>query len=82
MECHIRALPTPSANDGPRFHTNISDSELIEHDTRAIEASVINSAHPIAEAVDGVIVTEPTNYTKLSKKIIHQSRRLSKLKPV
>ena len=27
-------------------------------------------------------VTEPTNYTKLSKKIIHQSRRLSKLKPV
>ena len=29
-----------------------------------------------------VPVTEPTNYTKLSKKIIHQSRRLSKLKPV
>ena len=28
------------------------------------------------------IVTEPTNYTKLSKKIIHQSRRLNKLKPV
>ena len=27
-------------------------------------------------------VAEPTNYTKLSKKIIHQSRRLSKLKPV
>ena len=28
------------------------------------------------------LVTEPTNYTKLSKKIIHQSRRLSKLKSV
>ena len=27
-------------------------------------------------------VTEPTNYTKLSKKITRQSRRLSKLKPV
>jgi len=27
-------------------------------------------------------VTEPTNYMKLSKKIIHQSRRLNKLKPV
>ena len=27
-------------------------------------------------------VTEPTNYTKLSKKIIHQSRRLNELKPV
>jgi hypothetical protein len=27
-------------------------------------------------------VTEPTNYTNLSKKIIHRSRRFSKLKPV
>ena len=27
-------------------------------------------------------VTEPTNYTKLSKKIIRQSRRFSKLKPL
>ena len=27
-------------------------------------------------------VKEPTNYTKLSKKIIRQSRRFSKLKPV
>jgi hypothetical protein len=29
-----------------------------------------------------VCVTEPTNYTKLSRKIIHRSRRFSKLKPV
>ena len=29
-----------------------------------------------------VFITEPTNYTKLSKKIIRQSRRFSKLKPV
>ena len=31
---------------------------------------------------ESVPVTEPTNYTKLSKKIIRQSRRFSKLKPV
>ena len=54
MECHISALPTPSANDGSRFHTNIPVSELIEHDTRAIEASIVNSAPPVAETEDGV----------------------------
>ena len=54
MECHMRALLTPSANDGPRFHTNIPVSELIERDTRAIEASVVNSAPPAAETEDGV----------------------------
>ena len=50
----MRALPTPSANDGPGFHTNIPVSELIEHNTEAIEASVVNSAPPIAETEDGV----------------------------
>ena len=50
----MRALPTPSANDGPRFHMNIPVSELIEHDTRAIEASVINSAPPAVKTEDGV----------------------------
>ena len=54
MECHQRALPTPSANDGPGFHTNVPVSELIEHDTRAIEASVVNSAPLAAETKDGV----------------------------
>ena len=54
VECHIRALPTPSANDGPRFHTNIPVSELIERDTRAIEASVVNSAPLAVETEDGV----------------------------
>jgi len=54
VECHMRVLPTPLANDGPRFHTNIPVSELIERDTRAIEASVVNSAPPIAETEDGV----------------------------
>ena len=55
MKCHKRALPTPSANDGPGFHTNIPISELIEHDTLAIEASVVNSAPLIVETEDGVM---------------------------
>ena len=54
-ECHMRALPTLSANDGPRFHMNIPVSELIEHDTRAIEVSVVDSAPPIVETKDGVM---------------------------
>ena len=54
MECHQRALSTPSANDGPGFHTNLPVSELIERDTRAIEASVVYSAPPIAKIEDGV----------------------------
>ena len=55
MEYHMRALPTPSANDGPGFHTNIPVSELIERDTQAIKASVINSAPLVAETEDGVV---------------------------
>ena len=54
MECHLRALPTPSAIDGPGFHTNVPVSELIEHNTRAVEASVVYSAPPIAKIEDGV----------------------------
>ena len=54
MECHTRALLTLSANEGPRFHTNVLVSELIERDTQAIEASVVNSAPLVAETEDGV----------------------------
>ena len=54
MECHMRALPTPSANDGPKFHMNIPISELMEHNTRAIKASVVNSAPLVMETEDGV----------------------------
>ena len=54
MKYHMRALPTPSANDGPGFHTNIPVSKLIERDTRAIEASVVDSAPPIAKTEDEV----------------------------
>ena len=50
----MRAPPTSSVNDGPRFHTNIPVSELIERDTQAIKASVVNSAPPVVETEDGV----------------------------
>ena len=50
----MRAMSTPSANDGPGFHMNIPVSELIEHDTQAIKASVVNSAPLVVETEDGV----------------------------
>ena len=50
----MRALPTPSMNDGSGFHMNIPVSDLIERDTRAIKASVVNSAPSVAETEDGV----------------------------
>ena len=57
----MRALLTPSVNDGFGFHTNIPISELIERDTRAIEASVVSLALPIVEIEDGVMCeTWPT----------------------
>ena len=42
---------------------NMPVSELIEHDTRAVEASVVNSAPPIVEAEDGV--THETRLTPI-----------------
>ena len=50
----MRALPTPSANDGPGFHMNVPISELIERDTRAVEASVVSSAPLVVEIEDEV----------------------------
>ena len=57
----MRALSTPSADDGPGFHTNMPISELIERDTRAVEASVVSSAPSVAKTKDGVTPkTRPT----------------------
>ena len=54
-------MPTPSANDGPGFHSNMPISELTERDTRAIEASVISLAPPVVKTSDGVMhETRPT----------------------
>ena len=58
MECHIRAMPTPSANDGPRFHSNMPISELTERVTRAIEASDVSSTPPVVKTMDGARITK------------------------
>ena len=44
----------PVMNHGPRFHSDMPISELTEHDTRAIEASVIRSTPQVVETADGV----------------------------
>ena len=51
----------PVMNDGLRFHSNMPVSELTERITRAIEASDVSSAPPVAETADGVTHrTRPT----------------------
>ena len=59
----MRALLTPSANDVPGFHMNVPVSELIEHDTRAVEASVVSLAPLVAETEDRV--TRETQMTPI-----------------
>ena len=51
----------PATNDGPEFYSDMPVSELTEHVTRAIEASDVSSAPPVAETMDGVTHrTRPT----------------------
>ena len=42
----------PVMNDGLEFHSNMPISELTKRVTRAIEASNVSSAPPVAETVD------------------------------
>ena len=57
----MRALPTPSMDDRPGFHSIMPVSELTERDTRAIEASVVSLAPLVVETMDGVMhKTQPT----------------------
>jgi len=57
----MRALPTPSADDGPRFHSNMPISKLTERNTRAVEASVVSSTPLVVETEDRVRhETQPT----------------------
>ena len=51
----------PVMNNGPRFYSDIPVSELTKRVTRAIKASDVSSAPPIAETTDGVThETRPT----------------------
>ena len=45
----------PNMNDGPGFHSNVPISELTERVTRAIKASDVSSAPPVAKTADGVM---------------------------
>ena len=44
----------PVMNDGPRFHSIITVSELTERVTRAVEASDVSSAPPVTKIVDEI----------------------------
>ena len=48
----------PIMNNGPGFHSNMPDSELTEHVTRAIEASDVSSTPPVAKTADGATITK------------------------
>ena len=48
----------PVMNDGPRFHSNMPDSELTEHITQAIKASDVSSTPLVAKTVDGATITK------------------------
>ena len=57
----MRAMLTPSVNDGPRFHSDMPVSELTDRITRAIEASDVSSTPLVEETMDGVMhETQPT----------------------
>ena len=60
----MRAMLAPSMNDGPGFCSNIPVSELAEHDTRAIETSVISSTPLVMETTDGVTHKTWPTYTE------------------
>ena len=51
----------PITSDEIGFYSNIPISDLIKHVTRAIEASDVASTPPVAETVDGAIVTKQAN---------------------
>ena len=67
---------TPSANDGPRFRSNMPVSELAERDTRANEASVVSSAPLVVKTTDRVM-----HETRLTPTEPHGARMLEPLIP-
>ena len=48
----------PVMNDGPRFHSDMPVSKLIEHVTRAIKASDVSSTPPVAKIMDRTTITK------------------------
>ena len=54
----------PITNDRLEFYLDVPVSELAEHDTRAIEASVISSAPLVVKTMDGVMHETRLNPTE------------------
>ena len=81
----MRALPTPSADDGPGFHSNVPVSDLIERDTRAVEASVVSSTPLVAVTEDGVMrktwptLSDPKGLGGLSRLILDRETEVRRL---
>ena len=51
----------PVMNDEPGFYSDMPISELVERDTRVIEANDVSSTPPVAETADGAThKTRPT----------------------
>ena len=51
----------PVMNDRTGFHSNVPVNELTKRVTRAIQASDVSSAPPVAKTMDGVThETQPT----------------------
>ena len=48
----------PIINDGPGFHLDTPNSELTERVTRAIKASDVSSTPPVAETMNGAMITK------------------------
>ena len=48
----------PVTNDGPKFHSNMTDNELTERINRAIEASDVSSTPLVAETSDRAMITK------------------------
>ena len=53
-----KGFANPIIGDEIGFRLNIPVSELTEHVTRTTEASNVNSTPPVAEIMDGAIVTK------------------------
>ena len=80
----MRALLTPSVDDGPRFHSNMPISELTERDTQAIKASVVSSAPLVAKTEDRVThetwptPTEPHGLGGSSRPILDRGTKVQR----
>ena len=72
----LEGYTDPIINDEPGFHSNMPVSELTEHVTRAIEASVVSSAPLVAETEDRV-----THETRLTPIEPHGARGLEPPNP-